>query len=126
MLDPLVEVEGFARRSKSTIFQNIRNNNVCMRNNIAEEIHITPNWKMHNIGDIFQSGGKLSLSTNEGMGLCTPPSNHVAKKFGLKLNNMLLNHEDGIQNFGPCRGRTLVRKAKLKIYPICPASGLAT
>ncbi|TQD91304.1 hypothetical protein C1H46_023116 [Malus baccata] len=77
--------------------------------------HVTHNWKMHNVSNIFQGGGKLSPSTNEDMGLCTPPS-----KFGLKTNNMFLSHKDDVQNLGLCQGRALVSKTKLSIHPVCP------
>ncbi|KAB2626572.1 oligomeric Golgi complex subunit 6-like [Pyrus ussuriensis x Pyrus communis] len=48
----------------------------------------------------------------------------MAKKFRLKANNLLLSHENGVQNLGPCQGRTLVRHAKFSIHPICSTSGL--
>lgn len=124
MLDPSIEVESLARRSKGTLLQNIKSISVYRRNNIAEWIHITLNQKMHNIGNIFESGGKLSLGTNEGMGLWAPHSNHVVKKFGLKVNNLLLCHENGVQNLRPCQGRALVRKSKFSIHTICLASNL--
>ncbi|KAM1826246.1 hypothetical protein ACFX13_025620 [Malus domestica] len=60
------------------------------------------------------------------MGLCTPPPNHVVKKFRLKMNNLLFGHEDSVQNLDPYQGRALVRKAKLGIHPIYPTSGLTT
>lgn len=90
MLDPLVEAKSLARRSRGTL------QNIYRRNNITEGIYITRNRKMHNIDNIFQSRGKLSPCTNEGMVLCTSPPSHMAKKFGLEENNLLLGHEDDI------------------------------
>ncbi|TQE01612.1 hypothetical protein C1H46_012842 [Malus baccata] len=50
----------------------------------------------------------------------------MAKKFGLETNNLLLGHEDNVQNLGPYQGCTLVRNAKLEIHLICLASELTT
>ncbi|KAM1787201.1 hypothetical protein ACFX11_037622 [Malus domestica] len=95
-------------------------------NDVMEGIHVTRNWNMHNISNIFQSGGEFSSSTNKGMGLCTPPRDHVVKKLRLEVNNMLLGHEDNVQNLSPCQGHSLVRKVELSIYPIRPTNSLTT
>lgn len=83
MLDPFVEAESFTKISRR-------------RNNLQEGIHITRNLEMHDIGNIFQSGAKLSPGTNESMGLQASPPNHAAKKFRLKIDNLLLGHKDNV------------------------------